>query len=187
MRLVGRRRRRAVLSAATVAITVGSLIAMLMFREHANSLHTSGGLGGLYRFSGPGDPLWERGMDVLLVFTIALVLLALVNAILVTWATVQDARHASAIERALGASPEQVGWALVVAQLLPALPGAILGVPVGVGLYDAVGRHGSTLPSAPAVLGVLVVTLLVVAMLTSVPARIGARTSVAEILQSELA
>jgi putative ABC transport system permease protein len=187
MRLAGRRRRRAVLSAATVAITVGSLIAMLMFREHANSLHTSGGLGGLYRFSGPGDPLWERGMDVLLVFTIALVLLALVNAILVTWATVQDARHASAIERALGASPEQVGWALVVAQLLPALPGAILGVPVGVGLYDLVGRHSSTLPSAPALLGVLVVTLLVVAVLTSVPARIGARTSVAEILQSELA
>ena len=111
-----------------------------MFREHANSLHTSGGLGGLYRFSGPGDPLWERGMDVLLVFTIALVLLALVNAILVTWATVQDARHASAIERALGASPNQVGWALVVAQLLPALPGAILGIPVGVGLYDAVGQ-----------------------------------------------
>ena len=53
--------------------------------------------------------------------------------------------------------------------------------------YDAVGRHGSTLPSAPALLGVLAVTLLVVATLTSVPARIGARTSVAEILQSELA
>ena len=142
---------------------------------------------GLYRFSGPGDPLWERGMDVLLVFTVALVLLALVNAVLVTWATVQDARHASAIERALGASPEQVGWALVVAQLLPALPGAILGILVGVGLYDAVGRHSSTVPSGPALLGVLIVTLLVVAMLTSVPARIGARTSVAETLQSELA
>jgi putative ABC transport system permease protein len=187
MRLAGRRRRRAVLSAASVAITVGSLVAVLMFREHANSLHTSGGLGGLYRFSGPGDPLWERGMDVLLVFTIALVLLALVNAVLVTWATVQDARHASAIERALGASPDQVGWALVVAQLLPALPGAILGIPVGIGLYDAVGRHGSTVPSAPALLGVLIVTLLVVAALTTIPARIGARKSVAEILQSELA
>jgi ABC-type lipoprotein release transport system permease subunit len=187
MRLAGRRRRRAVLSAASVAITVGSLVAVLMFREKANSLHASGGLGGLYRFSGPGDPLWERGMDVLLVFTVALVLLALVNAVLVTWATVQDARHASAIERALGASPDQAGWALVVAQLLPALPGAILGIPVGVGLYDAVGRHGSTVPSAPALLGVLIVTLLVVAILTSIPARIGARKSVAEILQSELA
>ena len=187
MRLASRRRRRAVLSAASLAITVGSLVAVLMFREHANSLDTSGGLGGLFRFSGPGDPLWERGMNVMLVFTFALVLLALVNAVLVTWATVQDARHASAIERALGASPDQVGWALVVAQLLPALPGAILGIPVGVGLYDAVGRHASTLPSAPALLGVLVAVVVVVAVLTAIPARIGARRPVAEILQSETA
>jgi putative ABC transport system permease protein len=187
IRLAGRRRRRAVLSAATVAVTVGALVAVLMFRQHASSLRTSGGLGGLYRFSGPGDPLWGRGMDVMLVFTIALVLLALVNAVLVTWATVQDTRHASAIERALGASPAEVGWALVVAQLVPALPGALLGVPVGLVLYDAVGRHSSKIPSVPALLGVLIVTLLVVAMLTSIPARIGARKSVAEILQAELA
>jgi putative ABC transport system permease protein len=187
MRLASRRRRRAALCAASVAITVGSLVAVLMFREHANSLHTSGGLGGLYRFSGPGDPLWERGMDVLLVFTVALVLVALVNAFLVTWATVQDARHASAIERALGATPDQVGGALVVAQLLPALPGAFLGIPVGVGLYDAVGRHSSTVPSAPALVGVLIVTLVVVAVLTAIPARVGARKPVAEILQSEAA
>lgn len=40
------------LSAASVAITVGALIAVLMFRGRANSLHTSGGLGGLHRFSG---------------------------------------------------------------------------------------------------------------------------------------
>jgi putative ABC transport system permease protein len=67
------------------------------------------------------------------------------------------------------------------------LPGAILGIPVGIGLYDAVGRHGSTVPSAPALLGVLIVTLVVVAALTTIPARIGARKSVAEILQAELA
>lgn len=72
---------------------VGSLVAVLTFREHAHSLDTSGGLGGLYRFSGPGDPLWERGMNVMLVFTVALVVLALVNAVLVTWATVQGARQ----------------------------------------------------------------------------------------------
>ena len=72
-------------------------------------------------------------------------------------------------------------------QVIPAVPGAILGIPVGVGLYDAVGRHGSTVPSAPALGGVLIVTLLVVAMLTAVPARIGARGSVAGILQSEIA
>ena len=120
-------------------------------------------------------------------FTVALVLLALVNAVLVTWAAVQDARHASAIEHALGASPDHVGRALVVTQLLSALSGAILGIPVGVGLYHAVGRHASTLPSAPALLGVLVVTIVVVAVLTAIPARIGVRSPVAEILQSETA
>jgi putative ABC transport system permease protein len=182
MRLASRRRRRALLSAASIAVTVGALIALLMFRERAQVLENSSGL---YRFSGPGDPLWERGMHVMLVFTVALVVLALVNAVLVTWATVQDARHASAVERAMGASPGQVGLALVVAQLLPALPGAIIGIPVGIGLYVAVGRHNSTAPSGPAVVAVLLITLIVVAMLTAIPARIGARTPVAEILQAE--
>jgi putative ABC transport system permease protein len=184
VRLASRRKRRALLSTASIAITVGALIAVLMFRQHAQAVES---LGGLYRFSGPGDPLWDRGMDVMLVFTVAGVVLALVNAILVTWATVQDTRHACAIERALGASPYQVGLALVVAQLLPALPGAVLGVPVGAGLYVAVGRHSSTLPSAPAVVAVLLVMLIVVALLTAIPARIGARRPVAEILRAETA
>ena len=186
LRLASRRRRRAVLSAASIAITVGALVTVLMFRRARHALVSSSG-SYLYRFSGPGDPLWERGMDVMLVFTVALVLLALINAVLVTWATVQDARHASAVERALGASPDQVGLALVVAQLLPAVPGAILGVPLGVGLYVAVGRHASTVPSAPALVAVLLVTLIVVALLTAIPAWIGARRPVAEILQAETA
>jgi putative ABC transport system permease protein len=126
-------------------------------------------------------------MKVLLVFTVALVVLALVNAILVTWATVQDARHTSAVDRALGASPDQITLALVVAQLLPALPGAVLGIPVGVVLYVAVGRHNSTVPSAPAIAAVLALTLIVVALLTAIPARIGARQPVAEVLQAETA
>lgn len=187
VRIASRRRRRALLSAASIAITVGALIAVLMFREHARSLDTSGGLGGLYRFSGPGDPLWERGMDVMLVFTVALVLLALINAVLVTWATVQDARHVTAVERALGASPEQATLAVVVAQLLSALPGAVAGVPVGIGLYLAVGRHSSGAPSAIGILAVVLCTVIAVAGLTALPARIGARQSVAEVLQAEAA
>jgi ABC-type lipoprotein release transport system permease subunit len=186
-RLVSRRRRRSLLSAASIAITVGALTAVLMFREHAGSLDTSGGLGGLYRFSGPGDPLWERGMDVMLVFTVALVVLALINAVLVTWATVQDARHVTAVERALGASPEQATLAVVFAQLLSAVPGAVAGVPIGVGIYLGVGRHSSGVPSGVALLGVVGVTLLAVAGLTALPARLGAHKSVADVLQAEVA
>jgi putative ABC transport system permease protein len=184
VRLASRRRRRALLSAAGIAITVGALIADLMFRQHAQFVASQGGL---YRFSGPGDPLWERAVQVLQVFTIALVVLALINAVFVTWATVQDARHASAVERALGASPDQVGLALVAAQLIPALPGALLGIPVGVGLYVLTGRHSSTLPSAPSIVAVLLLTLIVVTLLTAVPARIGARRPVAQVLQAETA
>lgn len=184
VRIASRRPRRALLSAASVAITVGALVAVLMFRERANWVASSGGL---YRFSGPGDPLWEREMDVMLVFTVALVVLALVNAVLATWATVQDARHATAVERALGASPEQATIALVVAQLLPALPGAVVGVPVGIGLYLAVGGHTSGMPSAIGMIAIVLVTLAVVAGLTAIPARIGARQSVAEVLRAETA
>jgi putative ABC transport system permease protein len=187
VRLASCRRRRAMLSAASVALTVGTLITVLMFRQHAETVDSASGLSpGLYRWSGPGDPLWNRAMTVMLVFTVALVILALVNALIVTWATVQDARHASAVERALGASPGQVGLALVIAQLLPALPGAILGIPVGILIYVAVGRHNSTVPPVPSVLGVLLVTLAVLGVLTAIPARIGARRPVAEVLQSEM-
>jgi ABC-type lipoprotein release transport system permease subunit len=184
MRIASRRRRRALLSAASIAVTVGALIAVLMFRERAHSIET---LGGLYRFSGPGDPLWERASDVLVVFTVALVVLALINAVLVTWATVQDARHVTAVDRALGASPEQATLAVVVAQLLSAVPGAIVGVPIGIGLYIAVGRHSSGVPSAVGIVAVILLTLVAVAGLTAIPARIGARRSVAEVLQAEAA
>jgi len=158
-----------------------------VIREHVHSLETSGGLGGPYRFSGPGDPRRERGTDVMLVFTVALVLLALVNAVLVTWATVQDARHVAAVERALGPSPEQATLAVVLAQLLSALPGAVAGVPVGIGLYPAVGRHSSGVPSPIGIVAVVLLTVGAVAGLTALPARLGARRSVAQVLQAEAA
>jgi hypothetical protein len=66
---------------------------------------------------------------VLLVITVTLVALAAVNAVFVTWATALDAKHSSALARALGATPRQVSSGLSVAQVLPALAGAALGHP----------------------------------------------------------
>src|SRR5215475_1813399 len=48
-------------------------------------------------------------------------------------------------DRALGASPRQVMVGLAAVQLLPALPGALAGIPVGIGRGDhraAVASHG---------------------------------------------
>ncbi len=97
---------------------------------------------------------------MLLVITVALVTLAALNAILTAWATVLDTRQASALMRALGANSRQVSSGLAAAQVLSALPGAILGGALGVGLlkvaagsWPAVpastlaGRHGAGHPA----------------------------------------
>jgi putative ABC transport system permease protein len=92
---------------------------------------------------------------MLLVITVALVTLAALNAILTAWATVLDARHASALMRALGANSRQVSSGLAAAQVLFALPEAILGVPLGVGLLKVAAARSSSevpvlVPVAPA-------------------------------------
>jgi putative ABC transport system permease protein len=74
------------------------------------------------------------------------------------------------------------------AQVLPALIGALLGIPGGFGLIEAVRRNaGSVITAPPAwwLAAVVAGTVVVVAVLTAVPARIGARRSVAVVLQTE--
>jgi ABC-type lipoprotein release transport system permease subunit len=71
------------------------------------------------------------------------------NVILLTWTTVLDARHTSALARALGATPQQVSAGLSAAQVLPALVGALLGIPGGIGLVAAVNKDGKTLTLPP--------------------------------------
>ncbi len=111
--------------------------------------------------------------------TVALVTLAALNAILTAWATVLDARHASALMRALGANSRQASSGLAAAQVLSALPGAILGVPLGVGLLKVAAESWPASPPAlwlvATVLGTLLAatvlgTLLAVAALTTVTA-----------------
>jgi putative ABC transport system permease protein len=71
--------------------------------------------------------------------------------------------------------------------VLLVLPGAILGVPLGIGLFKLVARGETVPPAALWLAAVVLGTLHAVAVLTSIPARIGARRPVAEILQSETA
>jgi ABC-type lipoprotein release transport system permease subunit len=176
LRVAARRPRRVVLATASIAITVSGIVAALA--AHADLLDGA---------SAP-DPSQTAGLDqVLLVITITLVALAAVNAIFITWATALDTRHSSALTRALGATPQQVSAGLSAAQVLPALTGAILGIPGGIGLITAVDPDSTTLPPLWQLLAVVPGTVLVVAGLTVIPARISARRPAAEILQSELA
>jgi putative ABC transport system permease protein len=181
MRLIARRPRRALLSTASVAVTAGGIFAVLAFHTtvHLNAATLSNGL---------GNPMIDRDEQMLTVLTVVLVALAILNAICAAWTTVLDARHSSALARALGATPEQVTAGIAAAQVLPATPGVLLGIPLGIGLYAfAVGGIGIIIPPvwwlAAAVLG----TLAAVAVLAAIPALADARRPVSPILQSETA
>jgi putative ABC transport system permease protein len=180
LRLAGRRPRRVLLSVFSVAVTVSGIVAVLIVHAH-NRLRFAA-------HSSLADPRIERLNEVTTVFTLALVALAAVNAILITWAMVVDARRSSAVARSLGATPGQVSAGLSGAQVLPALAGALLGIPGGFGLVAAVRKNSTsviTTPPAWWLAAVVIGTVAVVAVLTTVPARIGARRSVAVVLQAE--
>jgi putative ABC transport system permease protein len=182
LRMAARRLRRAVLTAASVAVTSMGIIAVLTFHSTVNKQVSRLAKTSL------GDPVITRDSQMLVVITIVVVALAVLNAVFTAWATVLDSRRPAALARALGASPQQVSAGVAWAQVLPAIPGALLGIPLGLGLFE-VANHGGNLTAPPvwwlaaAVLGILVG----VAVLASIPARIGARHPVASVLQAETA
>jgi putative ABC transport system permease protein len=178
LRLAARRPRRAVLSVFSVAVTVSGIVGVLIVHAHAGQR--------LGAASGLDNPQTDRLNQMLFVLTVMLVALAAVNALFITWATVADSRRSSAVARALGAGPGQVSAGLSVAQVLPALAGAALGIPIGFVLVKSV-NHGGALTTPPLwwLAAVLAGTPAVVMVLTAVPARIGARRPVAAILQAE--
>jgi ABC-type lipoprotein release transport system permease subunit len=185
LRVAARRPRRVVLGVVSIAITVSGIFVALVIDAFLTTQPPA---------SGYADAQVELLRQVLLVVMVILVSLAAVNAIFITWATVLDNRHSSALARALGATPRQVSSALAAAQVLPALVGAILGVfPGGFALFAAINAitggdsDRATLPSLWQLLAVVAGTVIVVAALTAVPARLGGRRPVTETLQAELA
>jgi ABC-type lipoprotein release transport system permease subunit len=180
LRVAARRPRRVVLNACSIFVTVTGIVAVLAARAQNNQDA---------ELVGGTDPGTVKLNQVLLVITVTLVALAAVNAIFVTWATALDAKHASALARALGATPQQVSAGLSAAQVLPALVGAVLGIAGGLALFAALGGgdDGVTGPPLWQLLAVVPLTVLVTAALTTIPARLGARRPAAEALQAEIA
>lgn len=173
LRLISRRRRRALLSTASIAVTIAAITAVLVYRSssryaYRTTLH---------------NPVTGRLGQVMLILTIVMVVLAAVNAILTTWATALDARRPSALARALGASPGQIIAGLAAAQLVPVLPGAVIGIPAGIGLFEIVNGGGITvIPPAWWLAAAVAGALAGMAVLTAVTAWATARGPAAEIL-----
>jgi ABC-type transport system, involved in lipoprotein release, permease component len=181
LRLTARRPGRAVLQACSTATTVVAITALLAVhaqRERGYGLDGSTALPNL------------RGLHdrrLMIAITVLLIALAIVNILTFTWTTAMEARATMAIVRTLGATPGQVAAGLSAAQLLPSLPGAVLGVPLGFLMYLSF-RVGNTIPPRLSwMAGVALATLVVTAALTVLPARLAARRSVAATLSAETA
>ena len=150
-RLAARRPRRTILAALSITITESGVVAVLF--AHASVAVSQFGAPAGHASTGTSDigfiSQTARVDQVLLVVTIMLAALAAVNAILITQATVQDARHAAAVTRALGATPAQLAAGLSIAQIAPTLAGALLGIAGGYGLFTMASQGGSiTMPPA---------------------------------------
>jgi ABC-type antimicrobial peptide transport system permease subunit len=182
MRIMARRLRRTALAVASIFVTVSGIVAVTIAHDQLKTSDAA-------TMAGLADPTLQRADQVLAVITVMLVALACVNAVFITRAMAHDAIHASAIVRALGATPQEVTLGLSLAQTLPALCGAVLGIPGGVVLFAAARNKSNSfhLPPAPDLLAVVVVTVIVVSVLTAIPARLDARRPVAGVLQAELA
>ncbi len=148
VRLIARRPRRTMLSIVSVTIAVATVIATLIER-HAPVLgmRVAGNV-----LAASRQASLDHVGDVL---SAILLIVAVINLVFATWATVLDAQCPTALARALGATPNQVTTGLAGAQV------------------------------APALIAVVPATLVAVAALTAIPSRIGAQRPVAEVLRSE--
>ena len=167
IRLSARRPRKLALSAVSVAIVTSGLVTMLILYATAA------------RWS-----LGPRATQATTIISVMLVALATVNAFFIAWTTALETRYPAALARALGATPGQVTTGLTAAFLVPALAGAMLGIPCGMVIID-LAKHGGTaaLPAAASLAVMVIVTLAVVGVLTAIPTRIGARQPVADVLR----
>jgi ABC-type lipoprotein release transport system permease subunit len=182
LRLVARRPRRALLSTASVAVTATGLVATLAF--HATVHLSTTGLASQLQ----GNPVTERDEQILAVLTVVLVALTVLSGISTAWATVLDARQVSALARALGATPRQISEGIAAAQVLPAVPGTLLGIPLGIGLFAVAAQGtGVVVPPVSWLAATVLGTVVAMGVLAAIPALVGARRPVSPVLQAESA
>jgi putative ABC transport system permease protein len=178
VRLIARRPGRALLHACSTAATATAIAALLMVQAQPTDVWDLGSV----TLPDLGD---DKIRHVMLGVAAALIALAVVNTLTATWTTAMEAQATMAIARTLGATPVQITAGLSTAQLLPTLPGALAGIPVGILLYLPFGPQNAILPPIWWLLATVLGLMLATAALAALPARIAATRSIAETLSAE--
>jgi putative ABC transport system permease protein len=180
LRLIGRRPGRAFLQAISTSAIVTVGVVLLMVYAQPPQRWNFGAIT-LTDFTD------GQNRHLLLTVTTALITLALVNTVTLTWTTALEARAVMAIVRTLGATAGQVTASLSLAQLLPTVPGALAGVPIGLLVYLPFDHDVTTTAPLGWFVAVVLVPLVATAALSALPARAAARASIAATLSAETA
>ncbi len=189
VRIASRRPGRTLLAAASLTVTTAMVVAALVMEHNLNiTASQEGSLGSL--LPGVTNPVVGQLRDIGFILAVVLIVLAAVNTIMIAWASSLDTRGTAALTRALGATSRQVTAGLTLAQGLPAVAAAIIGVPTGIGVYRLAEAAADTveaaqLPSSLALAAVIPCVLASVGLLAGVPAWLAARHPVAEVLRAE--
>jgi ABC-type lipoprotein release transport system permease subunit len=120
---------------------------------------------------------------VLAAVVVLLTVMSSVTLMSVTRATALDARRLLAVVRALGTTPDQAASAWVLAQLVPAAGGLVLGVASGSLVIHVVSGDDVVQPPLWQLVAVALLTVLAVVALTSIPAHHEVRRPVAATLR----
>jgi putative ABC transport system permease protein len=185
LRLIARRTRRTVLTAASLMIAVTMVVAALAVQRSLQTHESHAAAGFIDGFLN-GSANYQSANHVLILLSVILGTLAAVSVTFTAWATVIDTQTATALARAVGATPRQISAGLTTAQLVPGLLAACLGIPAGLILYQLAGGDlNDAMPPILWLLAVIPATLIAVAAATAIPARIGARRSIGEALRAE--
>jgi hypothetical protein len=121
---------------------------------------------------------------VLLLIMVMLIAEAAVTAVFATWATVLDSQRTTALTQALGATKGQVGSGVSVAYVLPATLGALVGIPGGIALFDALSDDATATLPAWQLAAVVLATVVSSGCLATASARLAASRPVAEVLRA---
>jgi putative ABC transport system permease protein len=122
----------------------------------------------------------------MIVITAMLIVLAVINALLTTWATIADNRHATALAQALGATPDQVAAGIAATQLFAVVPGTLAGIPLGIALLQTVAKSSDAYKLIPIwwYPAIFVCAAVFITALGTIPARIAGRRPIAPTLET---
>ncbi len=177
LRLIARRPGRSLITIAGIAVATTGTVAVVLANAHVNAEHAKAG--------GLADPNTARLDHLMLALTVLLLTLAVLDVAFVATATALDAQTSLAVMRALGCTPASALGSVAIALAAPALLGTVIGLPAGLGLFAALNTS-STNPSDP--IAELVITLILVVVaaagIAALAARLSARRTIAQMLQS---